>query len=105
MIDMTLIQNLNKAYNFKIKQIAQNILYIDSGLDEWILEIDKKIHSLHKNISLRHGNWKRNKGKFHRQREFYDLEYAFKSIYDHENRYLRNYGVLFEVQKMFDKLK
>jgi hypothetical protein len=88
---MGLVENLNKEYKFKIKQVASDVLYIDSGLDEWIVEVEPKLHSLHKNIRLKHGNWKRNKGRYHHQKDYLDLPFMFQSIYEHERRYLRNF--------------
>ncbi len=91
MIDMGLVESLNVKYKFKVKQITSDVLYIDSGLDEWIVEVEHKLHSLHKNIKLKHGNWKRNKGKYHKQRDYLDFPYMFQSIYEHERRYLRDF--------------
>jgi len=104
MLDMGLVDKLNEVYKFKIKQINGNALSIKSSMDEWILEMNPKLHALHKNIQLWHNNWKRNRGKFHRQREFFDLQYAFQSIYEHDTKYLRDYGTSYETKKLFEKL-
>jgi hypothetical protein len=89
MLDMGLIVRLNRRYKFKIKEITESSCYIDSGRDEWVLEIEPKLHAGHKNIILKHRNWKRNKDKFHEQRRFYDIPYTFNAILEHEQKWWR----------------
>jgi hypothetical protein len=88
-LDMDIIQKINSRYNFKIKQITKDTLHIDSGTDEWILELEQKKHPQHKNLILMHKNHRRNLNHHHEQRRYFDYNWVFGAINNHEQRWFR----------------
>lgn len=74
------IKKLAMEYGLICKFISPYTCYIKSTINEWIVEIEDK-------LILKHNNKRRNctrKYNTHKQREFLDFEFMFKSIRDHD---------------------
>lgn len=83
--------NTHHKYNFKIKQVNDNTLYIDTVFDEWVLFLEPKLHEKYKPILLKHKNHKRNINGYHDHRRFWDFEFAFQSMHQHKFKYIRDF--------------
>lgn len=104
-LDMEEINVINLKYKFKIKQVNDTILHIDSGTDEWVLELETKSHHRHKNLILRHKNHRRNLRQHHEHRRFYDIKWVFGAIHNHELRWFRKFNKMNEMLAMIKNLK
>ena len=100
-LNMNVIEKINSKYNFKIKQITHNRLYIDSGMDEWLLEIEYKRCRKHKNLVLFHKNHKRNTKQYHIQNRYLDYDWVFGAIHSHERRWFQSMN---RMQRILDKI-
>ena len=86
-IDMDLINQINKKYNFKIKKVRDDLIMISTNtFDSWIIELSSYADG--KNIVLKHKNNGKNKDKWHTQRRFYDYTWAFGHMAYHTKKYL-----------------
>jgi hypothetical protein len=85
-LDMELINKINKRYNLKVKQVNDYIVYVYDGVGEWLIEIDSNYRKDGKNIILKHKNARRNKDGWHEQRRYYDCRWALGAIYNHKQK-------------------
>ena len=104
MIDMDEIQRLNKRYKFKIKKINDCICYVYDGMGEWLIEVYSPPNIKHKNIILKHKNYRRNKDGWHTQRRFYDYSWVMGAIHNHSLKPFRNYNYMFRLKEKFECL-
>jgi hypothetical protein len=104
MIDMKHIEWINRRYKFKIKQIDDWTVYIYDGIGEWLIEIESPPDMKHKNIILKHKNYKRNKDGWHVQSKYYDYVWAMGAIHNHSLKPFRKNNYLFRMKKIFEKI-
>lgn len=102
MIDMVEIDRLNKRYKFKIKKINDWTAYVYDGVGEWLIEIESFPNHRHKNITLKHKNYKRNKDGWHVQSRYYDYTWAMGAIYNHSLKPFRKNNYLFRMKEKFE---
>jgi hypothetical protein len=94
------IQELAQQYNLTCEHVGLHSLKITSARHEWVCYIDKELDVL----QLEHVNEEKNRNKkyhTHKQRDYYDFEFMFKSIKDHDKWKYRNRGRC-KLEKAFD---
>lgn len=84
MINETEISRLARKYGFKYQFVGDSVL-VNSKLDEWLIQVET---NRIKPYILRHCPRTVRGCKYHRQHRFYDLNFLFKSIKNHDNYYL-----------------
>lgn len=95
------IIELGKSYGVSVS-IVGNCAYLHTlGDSDWYFNLDG-IKT--KQIVLYHKNSKGSK-KYHRQRLYYDLDFLFKSIRDHENFVYTPYRKPSRMDKIFQQIK
>lgn len=102
MFDELEVKRLAQKYNFKCQIINDKIL-IKSKLDNWLVEVNV---GCPKPYVLRHHSSNSCSCHYHRQRQFYDLPFLFKSIKQHDDYLL--YGKhrrLERMKRLFDAIK
>ncbi len=100
-VDMNLVNSINKKHKFKIKQVRDDLIYIDSGwLDEYYLIVEPRTKYNKKYIALYHKNNKLKTSEFHPQGRFYDYTYTFGHIASHNKKPLRGN----KLDEMFKKI-
>lgn len=98
------VEQLAEKYNLKCRCFYDRI-YINSKRDEWIAEIenDGKLTLLHvEKLTKRHKG--KHRGHFQKKnnnnpRKFYDFNFMFQSIIDHDNYKL--FGIRAELKKKY----
>ena len=100
LIDMDKINNINKKYGFKIKQLKDDTCYIDSSHDEWLIKVTRE----DRGIILYHKNMKYDRDNYHTQHTFYDYERAIHSIYTHKDKYKYKHDKVFRMKELFHQL-
>lgn len=80
-LNMHKIKQINKRYNFKIKQVRDDLALITTWCGEWYLILEENIILKHKNALF---NTKRE--HIQRKRPFYDYNSALCHIDYHDNR-------------------
>ena len=88
-VDMHKLREINKKYNFKVKQIRSDLVLITTGLNEWMIEIEEYNIYNKKNIILKHKNTRFNTDRWHEQRRFYDLKWTLGHIDYHDNKRMK----------------
>lgn len=86
--DELTIKRLSKKYGFKRCEKFGNELYIESRCDSWIVREGSGI------LELWHKNKYDTKTRLHKQRNYYDIPFLFKSIASHDK---------FKLQKRYNK--
>ena len=92
---------LAKKYGLSIQFVNSDTLTIKSPINSWYCNINKDANKL----ELLHFNKKNNKsGKMHKheQRKFYDFEFMFRSIKDHDK--YKGYGEKYNYLDKIDYL-
>jgi hypothetical protein len=102
MLDLDKINNINNRhrYGFKVKQISHNTCSIDSGQEEWLIEVTPK----HKGIILWHKNIRYDTDNYHIQHRFYDYISAMHTIHSHKDKYKHTYNKVFRMKELFYQL-
>lgn len=101
-LDMHKIREINKKYNFKIKQVREDLLLITTGLNEWMIELEEPSAYNKKYIVLKHKNLRFNRDRWHEQRRFYDYQWALGHIDYHDNRRMKVLNKSFNSKKHID---
>lgn len=78
MINIKDIEEKAKEYGLTC-QCYNNVVYIQSKYNNWYAEIVSNNH-----IVLHHQNRDRNKSQYHKQRDYKDFDFMFKSIREHD---------------------
>ena len=99
MLDMDKINNINKKYRFRVKQISDTTCSIDSGQEEWLIETTPRTRG----IILWHRNHKYDVDNFHVQHSFYDYERTMYSIHTHKEKHMHTNDKVFRMKKLFEQ--
>lgn len=93
MIDELMVQRIKKLDAiFKTKsRIFPNIIYVDSGSDEWQLKFTGRTVQP---ICLLHKNKNCKKNKYHFQRYKSNILYAYQDIYRHRKQIKRKDDII-----------
>ena len=79
------IYKINEKFNFKINVVNDRNIIIDSGLDEWNLELVSG-NNINSNVILKHKNSRRKTNHYHVQGVYPSIEKALMAISSHESR-------------------
>lgn len=90
------IRNLCRKYGFKYKIISNNQFRVVSTLDNWIVKVEDngKIRLFHDTRSA----------NCHHQRDFKDLYYMFRNIYEHDKYKLSRYSKIHKISQLLKQI-
>lgn len=85
-MDINLIKSISKSYNLKTRVIDDTTIEIISKFDIWYADIiDNKF------IMLRHRNNRIARNREHAQNVYFDFNFMFKSISEHDDNKLNKW--------------